>query len=266
VGINTYLEFEINYIYNEIKYNIIITLQYNKIINMITNNNICHITLFNSNNSNSNVTNKEISTNSNIRNMSKFLQDIKSLNIINNSNENIYINEWSCVIDSILYKDIGTYYMSQCNDYNNALFYYTMAIACNTTNEILYSNRCATYLYLNELSHAYKDAEICINLNNNWSKAHIRYGSVLYRYDRLEEALKAYEMAMSINTSNNISNTDILLTYNKIKSELDVRKATEIAHNVSKANKNNNSFDNSNNNKNETKNKTNSSKNNCVVS
>ena len=53
--------------------------------------------------------------------------------------------------------------------------------------------RCAAHMHLNCYNEALEDAKDCVRYCPNWDKGWARLGSVLYRLDRMEESLQAYE-------------------------------------------------------------------------
>lgn len=102
---------------------------------------------------------------------------------------------WRCLHDTEVYKERGNHFMTL-GDHFNAISEYTRSISCDHCNHVAYSNRCAAYLYENDLPHAFQDAERCVELSPAWSKGYARLGSVLYRYGRLDEAEVAYQKAV----------------------------------------------------------------------
>lgn len=58
----------------------------------------------------------------------------------------------------------------QAQDYKKAVALYTEGIEHEPTNAILYSNRSAAYLNLEDYDKAKRDADMCIQLDPSWSK------------------------------------------------------------------------------------------------
>ncbi|KAJ5681448.1 uncharacterized protein N7477_001388 [Penicillium maclennaniae] len=82
-------------------------------------------------------------------------------------------------------------------DYPTAIEKFTEAIAVDSENHILYSNRSAVYAAQAEYQKALEDAEKSISIKPDWSKGHLRKGAAyrglqdwLAAYDAYEEALK----------------------------------------------------------------------------
>lgn len=58
----------------------------------------------------------------------------------------------------------------QARNFNEAVALYTEGIENEPTNAILYSNRSAAYLNLEDYEKARRDADMCIELDPKWSK------------------------------------------------------------------------------------------------
>lgn len=58
----------------------------------------------------------------------------------------------------------------QAGDFKKAVECYTEGIDNDPTNAILYSNRSAAFLNLNQYTEARRDADMCIELSPEWSK------------------------------------------------------------------------------------------------
>ena len=53
--------------------------------------------------------------------------------------------------------------------------------------------RCAAFTHLNLLQMALEDARDCVRLSPEWEKGWARLGSVLFRLNKLDGSLQAYE-------------------------------------------------------------------------
>ena len=70
---------------------------------------------------------------------------------------------------------------------------YSIAIKRNPTNAALYSNRCAAYIKVMDLSNAQKDAEKGLELDPNFTKLYLRLGNVQNLMKKYHKALEAYD-------------------------------------------------------------------------
>jgi len=83
--------------------------------------------------------------------------------------------------------------------YPEAIECYTKAIAADSGNHVLYSNRCACFVALSEYDTALADAEKCVALKPDWGKGYCRVGEVYLARERLgdlEKAQAAYEQGL----------------------------------------------------------------------
>ena len=64
-------------------------------------------------------------------------------------------------------------------DFEGAVEWYSKGIQIDPNNHILYSNRSAAYLSMNNFISALEDAEKCIALNPSWDKGYSRKFAVL---------------------------------------------------------------------------------------
>ena len=64
-------------------------------------------------------------------------------------------------------------------DFEGAVEWYSKGIQIDPNNHILYSNRSAAYLSMNNFNSALEDAEKCISLNPSWDKGYSRKFAVL---------------------------------------------------------------------------------------
>lgn len=107
--------------------------------------------------------------------------------------------------ESKVAKNIGTDFYKK-SEYAQASHQFTLAIESTEVDiddlHVLYSNRCACYLHLNELNKALDDAQACISIKPTWPKAYNRKAACLIRLNRLQEAIIALEKATELDPSN----------------------------------------------------------------
>ncbi|KAG8218324.1 activator of Hsp70 and Hsp90 chaperone [Butyriboletus roseoflavus] len=78
-------------------------------------------------------------------------------------------------------------------DYAKAIELFTAAIAIDSSNHVLYSNRSAANAGKKLWSAALEDAEKCVTLSPSWGKGYARKGAALHGARRYDEAIAAYE-------------------------------------------------------------------------
>lgn len=100
--------------------------------------------------------------------------------------------------------------------YNEAVEWYSKAVAVDPNNETLYSNRAASFSALNKHPEALADAEKCIQLKPSWVKGHFRKGIALCKLGRYDEAVAAYAKSLQIEPDNK----DIQGKYNEARTLL----------------------------------------------
>ena len=83
--------------------------------------------------------------------------------------------------------------------YKEALDCYSKGIEHNPNEPILYSNRSAMYLNLEEFELALKDADKAIELKPDYIKPYLRKGKALEGLNRKKEALAVYELGLEKN-------------------------------------------------------------------
>lgn len=88
------------------------------------------------------------------------------------------------------------------NDYKKAVRLFSQAIDADDKNQVLFSNRSAAYASLGEFQNALDDAEKCVELKSDWSKAWSRKGAALHGLGRLSEAIDAYKEGQKLDPEN----------------------------------------------------------------
>ncbi|XP_043253235.1 stress-induced-phosphoprotein 1 isoform X1 [Colletes gigas] len=86
--------------------------------------------------------------------------------------------------------------------FDEAIKYYTEAIALDGNNHVLYSNRSAAYANAGNYAQALEDAEMTVKLKQDWGKGYSRKGSALAYLGRLDASLKAYETGLQFDPDN----------------------------------------------------------------
>ncbi|XP_055381856.1 serine/threonine-protein phosphatase 5-like [Condylostylus longicornis] len=83
-------------------------------------------------------------------------------------------------------------------NYLAALESYTKAINLNPKDCTLYSNRSLVHLKMKNYYYSNKDADMAIELNKTWPKAHYRKAEVLTEIGQYEAALLSYGRALAL--------------------------------------------------------------------
>ncbi|XP_012283788.1 stress-induced-phosphoprotein 1 [Orussus abietinus] len=86
--------------------------------------------------------------------------------------------------------------------FDDAIKYYTEAIALDNANHVLYSNRSAAYAKSKQYQLALEDAEKTILLKPDWAKGYSRKGSALVYLGKLDDSIKAFETSLQLDPSN----------------------------------------------------------------
>ena len=99
------------------------------------------------------------------------------------------------------WKDKGNALVKE-KKYKEALDCYSKAISIDPNDPILYSNRSAMHLNLNEFDDAIKDADKAISLKPEYGKAYLRKGKALEGLLKPDEALKIYKEGLEKESNN----------------------------------------------------------------
>ena len=89
------------------------------------------------------------------------------------------------------------------NDFPGALKEYDEGLKRDPKSLAIYSNRSATYIKLMCLPEGLKDAEKCIEIDPNFSKAYLRKGNCHHLMKEYHKAMKAYDDGLKIDPDNN---------------------------------------------------------------
>ncbi|CCG24152.1 Sti1 protein [Candida orthopsilosis Co 90-125] len=115
------------------------------------------------------------------------------------------------------YKAEGNKYFAA-KEFEKAIESFTKAIeASPEPNHVLYSNRSGSYASLKEYDQALKDAEECIKINPSWAKGYNRVGGAQFGLGNLEDAQKAYEKCLSLDSNNAQAKEGLKSVENAIK-------------------------------------------------
>lgn len=117
-------------------------------------------------------------------------------------------------------------------NYQNALNYYNKAIELDTENHILYSNRCAVYLKLENKKCSLKDAITCTKMSPSWSKGWSRLGDALLLNNYKDKALVAFRKSLELNSNNSYVENKISELSNKNDDDTEEESDTENNYNI----------------------------------
>lgn len=81
----------------------------------------------------------------------------------------------------------------QSGNHSLAIEHYTSAINLDGANHVYYSNRSAAYLSKGDALNALEDAESCLGLNPQFTKAYSRKGAALHALKRYNDSIATYE-------------------------------------------------------------------------
>jgi stress-induced-phosphoprotein 1 len=85
---------------------------------------------------------------------------------------------------------------------DDAIRYYTEAIAIDGNNHVLYSNRSAAFAKQEKYEEALVDGDKCVTLNPTWGKGYSRKGLALAYLGRNKEAEECYKKGLKVDPNN----------------------------------------------------------------
>jgi len=86
--------------------------------------------------------------------------------------------------------------------YEEAIGYFTEAIALEPTNHVFYSNRSACYSANQQYEKALEDGNKIVEVKVDWAKGYSRKGAALQGLGRIDEAIETFEQGLQIDPSN----------------------------------------------------------------
>jgi len=78
----------------------------------------------------------------------------------------------------------------------DAVEFYSQAIALHPDGHVYYSNRSAAYMKLDSISKALKDGEKCVSLKPDWPKGYNRLGVAQQRLKRFDAAMNTFKKGL----------------------------------------------------------------------
>jgi tetratricopeptide (TPR) repeat protein len=86
--------------------------------------------------------------------------------------------------------------------HEEAVKWYSQAISADPSDHVLYSNRAAAYLGLNQFDKAFDDSHRSIQLKDDWAKGYYRKGCALIGLKRWEEAIQVLQKGLQLDSKN----------------------------------------------------------------
>lgn len=102
-----------------------------------------------------------------------------------------------------LWKNEGNEHLSA-DRVKSAIDCYTMAIECDPTNHIFYSNRSAAYFKFRDYENALSDANHCIRINPEFTKAYTRKAQALLSLNCFEECYETCLISSKYESNNRV--------------------------------------------------------------
>ncbi|KAJ3354232.1 Hsp90 cochaperone [Entophlyctis luteolus] len=88
------------------------------------------------------------------------------------------------------------------NNHEVAIKYFSDAIAKDSKNHVLFSNRSASYTSIKSYSKALSDAEEAIKISPSWAKGYSRKGAALHGLGNYKGAVEAYKKGLELEPTN----------------------------------------------------------------
>lgn len=85
--------------------------------------------------------------------------------------------------------------------YEDAILFYSKAIAIVPNDHLLWSNRSRAYLSLDRYAEALEDSKTVIKLRPDWSKGYFHHGCALYELGQVEESVVALLQCLAFDSS-----------------------------------------------------------------
>eukprot|EP00035_Acanthoeca_spectabilis_P038096 m.50146 g.50146 ORF g.50146 m.50146 type:complete len:394 (-) comp8995_c0_seq1:24-1205(-) len=104
-------------------------------------------------------------------------------------------------------------------EYQQAAVHYTEAIDLKQDIASVWCNRAMCWLKLAHADKALVDADACIALDAEYTKAHFRRGVALYQLERYREACEAYGKALQLEPTNDQAKASLRLAERKLALE-----------------------------------------------
>lgn len=114
-------------------------------------------------------------------------------------------------------------------DYEEAIKFYSEAIAISESDHTLYSNRSAAYSSQGLFQEALADAEACIRLRPEWAKGYCRQGYALYHLRRYQDSRQSYLDGLKQDSTSNMLKEELKLVEEAIEKEEKAKKAAQAA-------------------------------------
>jgi len=83
-----------------------------------------------------------------------------------------------------------------------AIEFYTYATEMDPNNHIYFTNRSNAYFKMKIYEKSYRDAGKAVKIDPKWAKGHYRQGLALLEMDKPQEALKAFQTAVDLDSNN----------------------------------------------------------------
>jgi len=83
-----------------------------------------------------------------------------------------------------------------------AVKWYTKAIEWDPSDHVLYSNRAAAYLAINQFEKTIQDCDESIRIKSDWSKGYYRKGCALLSLKRYDEAISTFNSGLKYDPNN----------------------------------------------------------------
>ncbi|CCH58516.1 hypothetical protein TBLA_0A07270 [Henningerozyma blattae CBS 6284] len=157
---------------------------------------------------------------------------------LNDTSKNNFSDKDKQIADT--FKDEGNRLMFS-EDYKKAIECYTNAISKYPCDPIYYSNRSVAYLKVNDYESAINDANFCISIDANFSKAYIRLANIKVQQHQYIDALDYYKKFIELNKDSVPEKITREFEDLKLKVQTDI-SLREISNDHSNNNYNENSY------------------------